>query len=159
MSGYIPSAKREDWRTPAEVVDLVRSLYGGTIDLDPCAPDDPDNWIAANNYPASVDGLSKPWRGSAYVNPPFGSLRTWIEKSSEEAALGCEVLLLMPARTDTRAWHRCVPTASAICFWRGRMRFAGAPASCPFPVALVYWGPQIQRFREVFGPHGMVIRP
>jgi hypothetical protein len=157
---YIPQAQREDWRTPPEVVTLVAQVFGGQIDLDPCAsveglPLAAENWSVELGH----DGLTKPWAGTVYVNPPFGTLRAWAEKCAAEAATGAEVILLMPARTDTRAWHQHVSTASAVVLWRGRLTFVGAPSVAPFPVALVYWGPRIQRFREVFGAHGMVFRP
>jgi hypothetical protein len=70
-----------------------------------------------------------------------------------------------PARVDTRWWHAHVPTASAVCLWRGRLSFLPPPGVDPkgfsavFPTSFVYWGPNVQRFREAFGPKGMVFRP
>lgn len=167
MSAYIPQAHREDWRTPPEVVELVREVFGGTIHLDPCAS--PAASLAEVNFTGpdldhglagAVDGLDAAWQGTVYVNPPFSSLRAWVEKCQREhQEHGAEVILLMPARTDTRAWHQHVSTASAVCLWRGRLTFVGAPASAPFPVAFIYWGPRIQTFRDVFSKHGMIFRP
>jgi len=162
VTAYIPAAKSEDWRTPPEVVHLVRQALGGRINLDPCASREGEP-LADTNFigpPDGVDGLSAGWSGTVYVNPPFGSLRHWVEKCQREHEEHlAEIVLLMPARTDTNAWHRHVSTASAICLWKGRMTFVGAEASCPFPVAIVYWGQHVIRFRETFQSHGMIFRP
>ena len=157
---YMARAGREDWRTPPEVIALLRHLWG-FVDLDPCAPAREANDFAAANLRGDlVDGLSVAWHEEArtvYVNPPFASLAAWAEKCATEAKAGAEVVLLLPARTDTRYWHTSIATAQAVCFWRGRMRFVGAPASAPFPTALVYWGSRVDDFRRVFSPFGMVV--
>ncbi len=162
MTAYIPKAQREDWRTPPGFAGDVRASLGGRIDLDPCAsiqgePLAVENWCKENGH----DGLSQPWgRRTVYVNPIFSKLRAWAQKcATAHREEGAEVVLLLPARTDTRAWHTFVATASAICLLRGRITFVGAPSTCPFPIALAYWGPRVDRFRTVFSPHGMIFRP
>lgn len=164
MTAYMPRAKRDDWRTPEEALALVREVFGGEIHLDPCAAPWPHeriadtNWCDRGEFPE--DGLTTPWSGQTFVNPPFGALRRWVERCVDQhRANGAEIILLIPARTDTRAWHEHVATASSVCLWRGRLTFVGAPAPAPFPVAFVYWGPRADRFRAVFGARGMVFRP
>lgn len=161
--GYMLRSARGDWRTPTEVVEIVKRALGGRIDLDPCAPPDPAHIIAKVNLagPAGcgADGLTREWRGTVYVNPPFGNLKAWAAKCALEASRGAEVILLLPARTDTAYWHNDVSTASLVCLWRGRLTFVGAPASCPFPVAFAYWGPRPELFRAAFRPKGMVFAP
>jgi hypothetical protein len=159
---YIPRAGRSDWRTPPEVVERVREALGGHISLDPCSAS--HDGFADINLPGPTgsahDGLAQGWHGGVYVNPPFDALATWAAKcASERRDRGSEVILLLPARTDTAYWHDHVSTADLICFWRGRMKFVGAPASCPFPVALAYWGDRPALFPAVFSPKGMVVAP
>lgn len=156
--GYMPRAKANDWRTPREVLDLVGLLWPKGIDLDPCASPDPMHHFAIRNV--SFEGIGERWKGRTFVNPPFDALAEWAKKcrdSHEEE--GAEVVLLLPARTDTRYWHSHVAHAQAICLWKGRMRFVGATASAPFPTALVYWGPRPWDFHRVFREHGMVVAP
>jgi DNA N-6-adenine-methyltransferase (Dam) len=155
--GYMLRSARGDWRTPPEIVALVRDVFGGTIDLDPCSPAVPEQMIAATNY--SGGGLDPGWTGRVYVNPPFGALADWTAKAAREARQGAEIVFLLPARTDTAYWHEHVATAQAVCFLRGRLRFVGAPAACPFPTALAYWGPRPWEFHRVFSPRGMVVVP
>jgi hypothetical protein len=158
--GYMLRSQRGDWRTPPDVVDVVREALGGAIDLDPCASSTPGAIPLADvNAPEVLDGLSMPWAGRVYVNPPFGELAAWSAKCAEEAKRGAEVILLLPARTDTAYWHDHLGSASLICFWRGRMKFVGAPASCPFPVALAYWGRRPALAHAAFAPRGMVVVP
>ena len=129
--------------------------------MDPCASSDPDDWFAEVNYAApSQDGIEEAWGGRVFVNPPFADLGAWAEACRRaNATRGCEVILLLPARTDTAYWHDHVTTAQAVCLWRGRMRFVGAPAAAPFPTALVYWGAWPWLFQEVFSPRGRVVVP
>lgn len=161
--GYIASSKRDDWRTPDFVLEAVRHALGGKIDFDPCASDDPSHWFADGqnlSLAEGHDGLNEPWAGRAFVNPPFSDLAAWTEKCLEENALrGVEVVQLLAARTDTRSWHRDVARAAAVCFWKGRIRFVGAKAGCPFPVAFAYWGAWPWRFYAAFKDHGRVVRP
>ena len=77
-----------------------------------------------------------------------------------EAALGEEIIALLPARVDTKWFQEDIfPTAAAICFWKGRLTFLGAPAPALFPSAVVYWGPNVQRFVSAFQTAGTIILP
>jgi phage N-6-adenine-methyltransferase len=161
MNAALLSSAKMDWQTPDEVLDLVRQV--GTIALDPCTT--AENPTGAQYALTPVeDGLSHPWWvydtvGLVYVNPPYGrSLPAWAEKCAVEGPV-CRggLVMLVPARPDTRWWRRCVDTAQAVAFWRGRLRFKGAPASAPFPSALIYWGGDVSRFLGAFGPRAWVV--
>lgn len=156
--GYMPRAGRRDWRTPADVVAIVRQALRGCIDLDPCAGPRTDHGVVNIRRPAC--GLNQPWAGRVFVNPPFGDLDRWAPKCRREhEEHGCEVVLLLPARTDTLYWQKEVATATAVCFWRGRLRFEGAKASAPFPVVFAYWGAWPWEFYAAFHRKGKVCRP
>lgn len=156
---YHPKAGRNDWRTPAEVVGILKGMWGG-ISLDPCASPDPAHHFADINFAPPNNGLDGGWYGDVFVNPPFDALAAWAEKCADQAQKTARsVVLLLPARTDTRYWHGPIATAKAICFWRGRLTFVGGASVAPFPVAFVYWGPHPWRFRDAFAPHGMVVTP
>jgi hypothetical protein len=161
MAGHIATAKATDWCTPESVLAPVREFLG-RISLDPCS-NDRSTVGAEVRWSLPADGLAPPWRGTVYVNPPYGAgLDRWVEKSSWEAheLRRCEVVMLLPAAVDTRMWQDVLfPTAAAVCFWRGRIRFVGAKAAAPMACALAYWGPRAQRFAAVFEKHGRVVRP
>ena len=59
--------KNDEWLTPPEI---LRAL--GTFDLDPCAPIVRPWETAAAHYTVADDGLSKPWAGRVWCNPPSG---------------------------------------------------------------------------------------
>lgn len=110
--------------TPEYVLRPVRTSLGGTIELDPCTT--PDNPVGAVRfYTPPVDGAAEPWDAAAiYVNPPYGKARErWVQRCIQAAVAGSQVVLLIPAATDTRIWQDAAATASAVVFIRGRVKF------------------------------------
>ena len=147
------------WNTPSEILDLVRQL--GPIVLDPC-PGEGD--VVRALVRGQGDGLSLNWHaygvGIVWVNPPYGrGIGAWMEKCADSECNGVDVVALVPARTDAAWWQDTVPNAASVCFWRGRIQFMGAPASAPFPSALIYWGQRAARFEQIFKNYGWVVRP
>ena len=135
MSVHFSSAK-QDWATPDELYERLDRIY--KFDLDVAASR--DNTRCPAYFDASTDGLAQPWRGRVWCNPPYGrSIGAWVTKAAVEARISATlIVMLVPARTDTRWWHEATRTARGE-FLRGRLRFKGAPASAPFPSALLYW--------------------
>jgi len=151
-----------DWYTPPEIVEAVRELFDGRIDLDPCS-----NSHEAPNVPALVhftredDGLSRPWSGRVYLNPPYGKgIGPWIEKVREEYEAGrvTAAVVLVKAATDTR-WFRVLSERFPRCEVAGRLKFSGCKAPAPFPSVLFYLGDEVQRFADVFGRFGVLVAP
>lgn len=50
--------------------------------------------------------------------------------------------MLIPARTDTKAFHEFIYGKAEIRFIRGRLRFGGSKNSAPFPSMLVVYRKQ-----------------
>lgn len=71
------------------------------------------------------------------MNPPYGKgIGDWIKKAIESASDGTTVVCLIPARTDTRWFHKyCVH--GEIRFIAGRLKFGGSKVNAPFPSMLV----------------------
>lgn len=146
LNDSLLSSVKHDWCTPPLVLDRVRRV--GPIALDPCTS--PANPCGAEaSY--SLHGLSLPWWGLAFVNPPYGrELVKWADKVVEEAARGIEIIMLVPSRTDTRWWGHAFEAAQACALWRGRITFVGAPSAAPFPSCLFYFGARRRRFSLAF---------
>jgi hypothetical protein len=109
--------------TPSYVLEPVREVLG-SIELDPCTL--PDNPVGADRfYAPPQDGLAEPWDAETiFVNPPYGKAREpWAQRCMEAGRLGYRVVLLMPSATDTRLMQKCLATAAAVCFIRGRVKF------------------------------------
>lgn len=122
----------DEWLTPP---DLVKSL--GDFDLDPCSPEkDVRPWSTAKtHYSKSDDGLSQPWFGRVWCNPPYGrETFVWLEKLADHGnGIG-----LVFARTETQGFHSQVwGKADAVFFFKGRLKFyrvtgeKGGPANAP----------------------------
>jgi hypothetical protein len=166
MAGHIATAARTDWCTPERVLEVVRAFFKDQIDLDPCS--NAKSTVKARREcrgrgRKGGDGLALVWSGHVYANPPFGKgIDRWVSRAAWYACEvpTAEVIMLLPAAVDTRWWQMTIRmTASAVCFWRGRIRFAGAKAAAPMPCAFVYWGPRARRFHSHFSGYGWVVRP
>lgn len=155
------------WRTPKRLLKLVEKV-AGPIQLDPSADANPKYQFAPTSLTGpghGVDGLSCSWRGHGvvYCNPPYGrKIKQWIVKAAESSACGPatdHIFLLVPARPDTKWFHEeILPYMTALCFWKGRMKFGGkAVAPAPFPSLIVYYGSKPKRFKKVFRKFGWVI--
>lgn len=167
MAGHIATAKRQDWCTPLEIIEAVRGTFGGSIDLDPCS-NQASIVGASMAHDAESDGLSRPWRGNVYVNPPYGrGLKVWVRKCAYEFTSGNNVIALIPAAVETKHWHEFVfKMASRVCFLKGRVKFinpdTGEPSetSAPMPVAAILWSDRnhVQlSFDRSFEELGMVV--
>ena len=152
------SSKRDSWNTPKVVLDFVSML--GPIGLDPCSNADS---IVRAGAAFIGGGLTTPWHvepgdGLIYVNPPYGrGIGKWIDLCDQYGD-AYEIIALLPARTDAK-WFIKVWSADDLCFWRGRLRFLGAPSSAPFPSVVAYWGPRKYQFAAIFEEVGHVVIP
>lgn len=133
------SSESMSWETPEDIFKRLDKIYNFT--LDPCA--DHQNHKCNKYYTEKDDGLSKSWKNEiVFMNPPYGKyIGTWIAKAWNEAKRGATVACLIPARTDTRWWHRYCMKASKIYFIKGRLKFGNSPNSAPFPSAVVIFNP------------------
>src|SRR5262249_36154448 len=139
------SSTSEYWETPKELLEPLYTIFG-TFDLDPCSPTSnrrtaPEK--AKVYYTEADDGLSLPWFGTVFMNPPYNrSLSRWTAKAKAEVEQGnAEMVVgLIPARTDTAYWHRDIAGAASVLFLKGRLKFGHAEQVAPFPSCLVVWG-------------------
>jgi DNA N-6-adenine-methyltransferase (Dam) len=155
MLDTLTSSNSAEWYTPGPVFDLVVATLG-EVDLDPCwHPGSPVR--ARVTYTVENDGLVQPWSGKTYLNPPYGrGIGTWVVKlvDAYEAGDVGEGIALVPARTDTK-WFRLLD-AFPRCFVGGRLAFSNHENSAPFPAAIFYLGPNVERLAEVFGKLGEI---
>lgn len=122
---------KDEWLTPKYITDSL-----GKFDLDPCSPINRPWDTAFKHYTILDDGLSQPWHGRVWCNPPYGnSTSVWLEKCVEHG--NCIALIF--ARTETRMFFNHIwDKADALLFIKGRLKFyhvdgtqggsAGAPS-------------------------------
>jgi phage N-6-adenine-methyltransferase len=124
---------RSDWATPRRIFEALDREFHFTLDA--CA--DPAN-AKCGSFLES-DSLNQPWRGTVWMNPPYGrGIGDWLSKAFRTAQSGsATVVALVPARTDTSWWHDYCLKAE-IRFLRGRLCFDDMrKRRAPFPSAVV----------------------
>ena len=137
------SSKTDEWATPQWLFDALDREFGFT--LDSCSTH--QNAKCARHFTRAEDGLTQSWANEVvWMNPPYGQgIGAWIAKAFDAAQHEqATVVCLVPARTDTRWWHRYV-MKHEIRLLRGRLRFGEATASAPFPSAIVVMRPRCFR--------------
>jgi DNA N-6-adenine-methyltransferase (Dam) len=108
----------DDWYTPREIFDAL----GLVFDLDPCSPG-ADHWVPARHvFTKRDDGLSKPWCGLVFMNPPFGSRNghvPWLRKFLDHG----NGVAIVRAYTSSAWFHRWAVFAETMLFPRGKTKF------------------------------------
>lgn len=109
--------KSVDWVTPREIL-----LPLGYFDLDPCIPSFMP-WRTAQRMLTKLDdGLTSPWQGRVWLNPPFDrrAIGKWLAKMAEHA----NGIALIPAATETAHFKQFVwAKATSILFLEKRPHF------------------------------------
>lgn len=113
----IRGGKSVEWYTPGWVFDEL----GIEFDLDPCSPLSHESLVpATNKYTLLDDGLSQPWNGSVFLNPPYGrDTPQWMDKLIDHG----DGIALVFSRTDTRWFQRCLCSAESVLLVAGRIQF------------------------------------
>lgn len=130
-------SKTDLWETPQDFYDSINREFNFT--LDSCAIE--ENAKCEKYYTPEQDGLSKPWFGTVWCNPPYGrKIGLWVRKAYESSKTGTTVVMLLPARTDTKWFHEYIyqqDNRVEIRFLKGRLKFGGSRDNAPFPSMLV----------------------
>lgn len=129
-------SKTDLWETPQDLFDKLNVEFH--FDLDVCAL--PENAKCTMYYTPDMDGLKQPWEGTVWCNPPYGrKIGQWVRRAFFAAACGSTVVMLLPARTDTRWFHDYIYGRETveIRFLKGRLKFGNAKNSAPFPSMVV----------------------
>ena len=158
-----------EWYTPPEYVALVKAVFGGEIDLDVASCREANTrWVKARKfYSREQDGLTLPWKGRVYANPPFQSvyMAPFVDKLIAERANGncTEAILLSNGATDSPWFQKLLHHAPAICFPRGRVKYIrpgdSKPSGSPeFGSAFSYFGTNTKQFAVGFRGLGAVVK-
>lgn len=133
------SSATDEWETPQAFYDELNSESHFTMDV--CAT--PENAKCDRYFTREQDGLSQNWTGeTVFCNPPYGrEMPKWIEKCAKHGLSGGGIaVMLIPARTDTKAFHQWIYGKAEIRFIKGRLKFGKSQNSAPFPSMIVIFG-------------------
>ena len=126
------SSATDERSTPQHFFDKLNEEFSFT--LDPCAND--TNHKCKKYFTKTENGLLQNWDDEiVFCNPPYGrEIGKWVKKAAESKAT---VVMLLPARTDTKWFHDYIYEKAEIRFIKGRLKFGGAQNSAPFPSMVV----------------------
>jgi hypothetical protein len=109
--------KSVEWYTPAWVFEEL----GIQFDLDPSSPHDMESAVpAATKYTVFDDGLSKPWFGNVWLNPPYGKDTPFWMRRMIAHDTGIAMVF---SRTDAAWCQEAMASCSAMLFLSGRIDF------------------------------------
>lgn len=129
------SSNSVEWATPAEFFYKLNDEFHFTLDV--CATD--ENHKCKKYFTKKENGLNQDWKNEiVFCNPPYGrEIYKWIEKAYQENKKGTKIVLLLPARTDTKWFHNFIYNQHEIRFIKGRLKFNDCNVPAPFPSMVV----------------------
>ena len=140
--------KVDDRGTTREFFNTLEERFGVfTLDVAASA----DNAKCAQYYTIDDDGLSQPWTGRVWCNPPYSDIRPWVQKAWDSPDASLIVMLLPANRTEQGWWQDLIEPQRLggrirVEFLRGRLRFDRPGVEIgskgdrpPFGCCLVIW--------------------
>lgn len=156
---------QDEWYTPPEYIELVRKALGW-IDLDPASCEAANAVVGAKTfYSQEQDGLTLPWNGRVFLNPPYSQpkIQQFIERLTAELAAKRvpEAITLTTNNTDTDWFQVLASNCAAICFTDGRVSFIAPDGRKPSPNqghVFAYFGESPTHFETIFAGVGVSFR-
>jgi DNA N-6-adenine-methyltransferase Dam len=153
----------QDCRTPARIIEAARLTLGGTIDLDPATSKKQNDEIvhATHIFTEQDDGLTKPWHGRVWLNPPWNNAAGFTTKLIEEHQAGrvkAAILLVnglsMLAKWWAPIWNQplCLARVPFFIVAKGKTE-----PTTPI-AAIAYFGPDEARFFKHFFRVGPIVK-
>jgi hypothetical protein len=115
--GWYGHGRRQNWTTPRVLFDPLHAEYGFTMD----GASEPGNALLPKS--STVEN-PLPWEGErVFCNPPWSNITPFVELASTAEL----AVLLVPARTNVRWFHRALQLRALPRFFLKRPKFGGAP--------------------------------
>lgn len=149
----------DEYYTPKSLLEMVTRCIG-PIDLDPCSNSHAmPNVAAYAHYTKEEDGLVQDWHKTVFLNPPYSKPEPWMRKLIGEYKAGnvdkAIALFQVHASAD---WFQLL-LDYPICLISKHWKLIGNQSRSRFASALLYLGPDSDRFCEVFdGEIGVVVQ-
>jgi hypothetical protein len=120
-------AESAEWYSPRAFTEAAHEVMGG-IDLDPASSAIANTVVRAERfYTETDDGLTKPWEGRIWLNPPTPP-RAWWERLvatyTHEAGVGVYLSYSIEPLASSQTWTPMLPMlACSLCIPVKRIRF------------------------------------
>lgn len=119
--------RRQNYQTPPEIFDPLHAEFSFTLD----GASERGNGLLPL---ASTAESPIPWVGHrVFCNPPWSDIRPFVEEA-DSADLA---VLLVPARTNAKWFHRALELGAWPRFFAGRPKFVGMKSNCPVDCMLL----------------------
>jgi len=152
------SSATDEWETPQAFFDGLDAEFAFGVDVAATRDNAKCSYYFGTDHhmvhPSQRDGLTVDWLpqlGAHWMNPPYsrGLQGKFIAKAAAERRRGVTTVALLPARTDTKAFHAHIYDIGRwqaregvkIRLLKGRLKFGGAVNSAPFPSMVVVFRP------------------
>lgn len=153
-----------EWYTPLEIIQAAKAAMSG-VDCDPASSDVANQTVGATTfYTEAQDGLTHPWHGNVWLNPPYA--QPLIAQFAEAAASKYEAgefkqaCILVNNATETAWFQRLLSVSSGVCFPSSRIRFLSPEGKAGAPLqgqAILYLGDNYQGFADAFVGFGTIL--
>lgn len=153
-----------EWYTPSAYIEAARHIMGG-IDIDPASSSTANETVRADTFfTIDDDGLSKPWNGRVWMNPPYSQpeIRLFSSKLVEQVENGncAEFMTLTNNATETAWFQELLSIASHGCLLKGRIKFLSPGKEIGAPLqgqVILYRGENSGKFVQSMRDFGRVI--
>lgn len=154
----------DEWATPPSMWRPLARAVGG-FDTDPASGAE-STPIAPTRYTEADDGLSKPWHGNVWCNPPYSDPGPWLQKAISEVEAGNAdtVLVLLPNnRLHTNYLQDALdhPASAGFVLCRGKQTFVkegdSAPSPATFGTVLLLFGDVSQELERACESLGTLV--
>lgn len=122
--------RRQNWGTPPEFFGRLHDRFGFTLD----GASEPGNGLLPQSSSVIAPLI---WAGErVFCNPPWSNIGPFVE----QAATADFAVLLVPARTNCRWFHRALALGARVEFFLGKPKFVGAKHTSPVDCVLLVFG-------------------
>ena len=142
VSQTLFSRATDEWETPQWLFDELHAEFNFKADLAASSENKKCHWVYLTKHNNALTYSWSSFAGWLWCNPPYSKSKEFIQKANEEMQQGARIVMLLPARTDTIAFHKYIykqPNIE-IRFLKGRLKFGGAKNTAPFPSMVVIFG-------------------
>jgi len=163
------SSNSIEWYKPENYIEAVRAVLG-EIDLDPASNPEANRWIGAKTiYTDEQNGLTKPWAGRVFMNPPYGKTDNndslagaFCQKAIAQYEAGCiDACIILVNSLHSQTWQAPLYDYS-VCFVNHRIQFISGDGeknkNPTFQNIFVYLGPDEAKFATEFAKFGYVMK-
>ena len=117
----------DDWKTPKKLYDFLMD----------------NGWIDCFPYQSQFNEFENEYYGvKLFINPPFSKMKEVTKWIIEQSRVN-KILLLIPARTDTKYFHELIEKCHPFIFFvKGRLHYNESKEGAPFPTICLlfdYW--------------------